>query len=110
MLRIVFILLLLPVLSHAQINRSAKELAKENIEEYLSQKIFKNQPIQPGKIGELVAYQKNGVGITWKVQYKMDLKEKQNDTDSTRNVPCKFTFYLDREFMVLLADRWFRNF
>ena len=110
MLRIAIILLLLPVLTHAQINRSARELAQENIEEYLSKKIFKDQPIQPGTIEELVTYQPNRAGITWKVQYKMELKEKQSDGDSTHNVPCKFTFYLDREFMVLLADRWFRNF
>jgi hypothetical protein len=110
MLRIVFILLLLPVLSHAQINRSAKELAQENIEEYLSKKIFKNQPFQSGTIGELVSYRLNGAGISWKVQYQVDLKENQPEADSTRKVPSKFTFYLDREFVVLLADRWFKNF
>ena len=110
MLRIVIILLLLPALSHAQINRSAKELAQENIEEYLSKKIFKGRSIQPGTIDDLVAYQPNSAGIIWKVQYKMELKEKETDADSTHKTPCKFTFYLDRQFMVLVADRWFRNF
>ncbi len=48
-----FFFLLLPVFGKAQFKRSATALAKENIQTYLTQKIFKDQPYQPVSFGEL---------------------------------------------------------
>ena len=50
---ILFLLLLIPAVSNAQFKRSATELAKDNIRDYLTQKLFKNLSYQPISFGEL---------------------------------------------------------
>ena len=62
--------MLLPVLSFAQINRSAKELAGEQIQEYITSKLFKDRDYKPVSTGELKTFHdKRDLDIEWTIQY-----------------------------------------
>jgi hypothetical protein len=107
MQKILFLLLILPVFSDAQINRSATELAKENIQEYLLAKIFKNQSYKPISYSELKSYRGKNSEITWTIRHKFEIAEVQNVSDKKSmdaREPYSFFFYLDKKLKVVRAE------
>lgn len=107
MQKILFLLLILPAFSNAQINRSATELAKENIQEYLVSKMFKNQPYKPVSYSELKSYKGKNPEIIWTIEHKFEIAEAQKVSDkksTDAREPYSFFFYLDKKLKVLRAE------
>jgi len=106
-MRIIFItLLLLPLVSIAQINRSAKELAGDNIKEYISTKIFKGDIYKPVSYGALQPH-KDNTGVAWTIEHRFEISEtSQMPVHKTADVQqdYKFIFYLDKKMKVLKAE------
>jgi hypothetical protein len=106
-MRIIFItLLLIPLASVAQINRSAKELAGNNIKEYINTKIFKGDAYKPISYGELQPH-KDNTDIAWTIEHRFEISEpsqtpvhKANDVQQV----YKFIFYLNKKMKVLKAE------
>lgn len=107
MRRIFILLLALPLFINAQSSHSANELARENIMEYLSNKIFLNSIIHPVSVSGLESVKSNDKGIAWSMKYDMEvteLKPNRKDTSAVQQ-PYTFTFYLDKKLQVLLSER-----
>jgi hypothetical protein len=100
-------LLMVPFISQGQINRSATELAKENIQEYLHTKILKDQPFQPVFYGQLKTRTiKDNKEIAWSLEHRFVVSEIKRIDEKTVTVskPYKFVFFLDRRMEVLRAE------
>jgi hypothetical protein len=107
MWKIFFLLLILPAFSNAQINRSATELAKENIQEYLVTKMFKNQLYKPLSYSELKSYKGKNPEVIWTIAHKFEIAEAQKVSDKNSadaREPYSFFFYLDKKLKVLRAE------
>jgi|SRR5947207_11881772 len=106
---IIFLLCASPVLINGQINRSATELAKENIHEYLTGKIFKSHAYQPVSYGELKFLGKRDKEVKWTIVHKFEITETQKGADKKVEVqrPYDFIFYLDDKMRVLGARSYF---
>lgn len=106
-----FFLLLLPVVTGAQINRSAKELASEKVREYVTGKLFKNKEyisISFDDIKQVGDRKKDEV--VWAIAHKFEITE--GGKSSFENSPkirkkYSFIFYLDDKMKVLKADTWY---
>ncbi len=111
MRRIVFLLSLLPVVVNAQINRSATELAKENIQEYIMEKIFNGRQYQPVSYGELKPRKEENPDIVWSIEHKFQIAETPTYTGKKIPLqkPYKFMFYLDRKMKVLRAETFYSD-
>jgi hypothetical protein len=106
-----FLLFILPVFASAQINRSAREFASEQIREYVAKKLFKDQPYKPGSFGELKARKEDNPEIAWTIEHKFEITETHKDSDN-KAAPSKvykFQFYLDDKMRVLRAESFFLN-
>ena len=106
-MRIIFFLLVLfPVLTQAQINRSATEFAKEKIGEYITTKLFKGNPYQPLSFGELKEWNEKSSAIKWSINHKFEITETQNNYGKKISVqkPCKFIFYFDDRMNIVRAE------
>ena len=106
-MKIIFILLLLfSYTTKAQINRSAKELASENIKEYLNQKIFKDHFYKPVSNSDLKHCKHADPDILWSIDQKVESIE--NLKDEKQFVPVrttfKFRFYLNKRMEVVTAE------
>jgi hypothetical protein len=100
-------LLLIPIISGAQINRSAMQLAQENIREYLGRKLFIGQPYKPVSYGILKEYKvENNKEIAWNLTHSFEITEvRQYDEQKTAiQKPYKFVFLLGRKMEVLRAE------
>ena len=101
-----FVLFLLPLSSQAQINRSAKELVKENVNAYLSN-VFKNRNYKMVSLGQLKMFDTNDFGIAWSLDVETETTETRKVTDTTSKTVkqlYKFRFYLDRKFEVQKSE------
>ena len=103
---LLFSLVIFPFFSSAQINRSATELARERIGEYIVKMVFKDQPYKPVSYGELKSYKKNRSDIAWIIEHKFEIEETQLVSDKKIVVrkPQWFWFYLDKKLKVILAE------
>ena len=92
--------------SNAQINRSAKELARENIQIYLNNKIYKDHSYKAVSSGELKSSKENDPDILWRFEQKVETVEIQKDDRETIPVrkTVKFIFYLNKKMEVVWAD------
>jgi hypothetical protein len=103
---ILFLLLVIPALSNAQFKRSATELAKDNIRDYLTQKLFKNFSYQPISFGELTA--NRGGGTTFSSLIKHDFSITDTQSNDNMKVPVQkqyhFVFYFDDKMKVHMAE------
>ena len=108
---ILLLTVLVPVLGSAQINRSARELASETIGQYITTRLFKNQAYEPISFGKLREMKDYNSDIIWTFDHKFRITEKKrNDKEKPSMVKTyNFTFYLDREMRVKLADGSFYN-
>jgi hypothetical protein len=103
---IIFLILFLPATINAQINRSATELAKENIKEYLLDKIFKGNLYQPVAYSELKRRKEKDPNIQWSIVHTFEITEAQTlpDKKNEAQKPFKFLFFLDEKMKVIKAE------
>ncbi|HEV8286411.1 MAG TPA: hypothetical protein VGQ09_19015 [Chitinophagaceae bacterium] len=103
---ILFLLLVFPAVVNAQFNRSATELAKETIREYLTGKIFKDQSYRPISYGEIKPRKQKDSDIAWSMIHKFEITEIQTQADKKINVqkPHQFIFFMDEKMKVLKAE------
>jgi hypothetical protein len=99
----------LPLLATAQINRSAKELASEQVRDYIIHKLFRDQPYKSVSFGELSAHKENDSEIAWKIVHEFEIitVHKYSDEKPSAPKPYKFLFYLDSKMRVLRAESFF---
>jgi hypothetical protein len=106
---LLFAVIVLPAFVHGQINRSATELAKENIRSYLTRKIFKAEPYQPISYVELKPEQIRDVDARWSIVHKFKITETEVEASKKFSVqkPYNFIFYLDDRMEVIGARSYF---
>ena len=111
-MRLHFILFMgLPIFSIAQINRSANELARDKVKDYIVTKIFKNMVYQPVSYGELQPQKQDHSETTWFISHKFEITDSQYVDDKKIAVrkPYFFSFYLDKKLKVLAAQSYFKE-
>ena len=111
-MRLHFILFMgLPLFSIPQINRSANELAREKVKEYIVTKIFKDLHYQSVSYGELKPQKQDHSETTWFISHKFEITDSQYVDDKKIAVrkPYFFSFYLDKKLKVLAAQSYFKE-
>lgn len=103
---LLFILLMLPFVSNAQINRSANELATERIGEYISTKLFKTQLYSPVFYGELKPIVNRESRINWVITHRFEITDSSSTNNNKQDLRklYKFSFYLDEKMRVIRAE------
>jgi hypothetical protein len=109
MRRFLFLALVLPVFSIAQINRSAREFAGERIQEYIVTRLFKDLPYKPVSFGELKTSGEKNTAVTWSIEHRFEITETRIVADQRTVVlkPYKFVFYLDKKMKVQRAENFY---
>ena len=104
--KILIALLLVSTTAGAQFRRSATELAKENVQEYLTTKLFKNRSYQPVSFGELKARKEEDPDVAWCIQHTFTVTETkiQNDKKIPVQQLHQFMFYMDSKMRVLRSE------
>jgi len=103
---ILYLLLSFPVVVNAQFKRSATELARENIREYLTEKLFKNRSYRSILYEDLTSLKGNDAAIESYIKHEFTITEPQihaNKKDSVQKI-YKFIFYFDNKMRVLGAE------
>jgi hypothetical protein len=109
---VLLLLLILPIISHAQVNRSAKELASETVGEYITGKLFKNYSYQPVSFGELKSHKEKDLEVVWTIEHRFVVTDtifENYKKLTTRSTPYKFLFYLDNQMRVKRAETFYTN-
>jgi hypothetical protein len=103
---ILICLFLLPFIAGAQVNRSSIRLAKENIQDYLENKVFHHQPYKPLIYGKLDSAKKSNPDIMWSMIHQFEITEKQmvDDKEVLIHKPYRFIFFLGSKMEILRAD------
>jgi hypothetical protein len=103
---IIFLLLLIPALSNGQFKKSATELAKDNIRDYLTQKLFKSLSYQPISYGELIDNKAGSSTFTSLIRHKFSITEVESHDNI--KVPVQreylFVFYFNDKMKVQMAE------
>jgi len=104
-----FLLLLFPAVLNAQINRSATELAKENIQEYVTSRLFSGHQYQPVSYGELKPREEKNQDVIWSITHKFEITETESHADKKISVQksYEFVFYLDKKMKVRRAESYY---
>ena len=102
-----FLLLLMPALSNGQFKRSATELAKDNIRDYVTQKLFKNHSYQPISFGDLTMNKGGGSLFSSLIKHKFAISEMEAQGDMKVAVQKEylFVFYFNDKMRVQMAER-----
>jgi hypothetical protein len=104
----ILLFLVFPLMVHAQVNRSASQLAHENIQDYLKAKLFKDQPYYPESFGDLKPLKENHSETAWIMEHKFQVAEKVSKGRlkpvSVDNHPYWFFFFLDKKMRVVKAE------
>ena len=110
-MRLIIIVLLFSVQANSQINRSAMELARENAQDFLVNKIFKNQNYRPVNFGELEPFKQYDPNIAWVIEHRCEVGSETHFSgrDTTILTSYKFVFYLDRKLKVFRAESFQGN-
>ena len=108
---LLFSLFSLPFFAGAQINRSANEVARESIQEYISQKLFRNQPYTAGAYGELQAQNDRETDVAWSITHQFEITDSQYVANKRMPVRTthNFSFYLDKKLKVIKAEGYHRE-
>jgi hypothetical protein len=106
---IALVLLLFPTIANSQFKRSATELGKENIKEYVIQKLFKGLPYQAVSYGELTDSKTNDRNATCFIKHKFKVTEMQHQVDNKVPIQKEYTFvfYFDDKMKVYKAENIF---
>ena len=101
----------LPFFCSAQINRSANEVARERIQEYICLKLFKDQAYTAGQYGELQPQNDRETDVAWSVTHQFEITDSRYV--SNKRIPVRttynFSFYLDKKLKVIKADGFHRE-
>lgn len=111
-MRILLLLLLgIPFVSKGQINRSANELARENVREYIVSRLFKDLPYKPVSYTELKSQKQPHIDIAWSMNHKFEIVDSQFVADKKAAVrkAYYFSFYLDKKLNVVTAESFYRQ-
>lgn len=100
---LMMLLLVLPLMAAAQMNRSASELARENIEAYLKEKIFRTEPYRSYTFGNLKPASITDTEILWSMDHRFGIQEQKNEASVWK--PHYFVFYFDRKMKIVLTKR-----
>jgi hypothetical protein len=106
-----YLFLLIPALSNAQFKRSATELAKDKIRDYITEKLFRNVSYQPISFGELAANSAGGSTFSSLIKHKFAI----TDTGSHENIKTpvqkqyEFVFYFNDKMKIQMAERIIGN-
>ena len=105
---LLFSLLCLPFLCNAQINRSANEVARERVKEYIATKLFKDQVYKPVSYGELIPQKQRDTGLAWLLTHQFEITDSQFVADKKIAVrkAHSFSFYLDKKMKVIAAESY----
>ena len=97
--------------AHSQVNRSAAELARENTQEFLVNKIFKSQTYHSLAYSEVEPYRPYDPNISWVMEHKCEVLNTTRlfGKDSSTYTIYKFVFYLDRKLKVYKAESFQGN-
>ena len=100
-----------PIFSGAQVNRSANELAREQVQEYIVTMIFKAKPYKPIYYGELTPQNQPHSEIVWSIHHKFEIVDSQFVSDKKVAVikPYNFSFFLDKKLKVIGAESFLRE-
>jgi hypothetical protein len=99
-----------PVLTSAQINRSAREFASEQIQEYVTTKLFKTHSYKSISLGQLKEFKdKKNIEIAWTIEHKFEITPPHDSFNQKATTPkeYKFLFFLDDKMRVIRADSYF---
>jgi hypothetical protein len=93
---------------NAQENRSATELAKENIADYLSRKIFSGKNYIPETFQVLKSFKAPfKTNIAWTIGHEFSVAESSTFANEKRKKSrYGFLFYLDKKMTVLRAESY----
>jgi len=108
---LLLILISFPLFPRAQVNRSANELAREKVQEYIVTLIFKAKPYKPIYYGELKPENRHSSEIAWSMQHKFEIVDSQFVSDKKVAVikPYNFSFFLDKKLKVIGAESFLRE-
>jgi len=101
----------LPFISMAQVNRSANELARENVKEYIVTTLFKDLAYIPISYSDLKSHQQPKADIAWSMSHQFEIIDSQFVADKKVAVrkPYYFSFYLDKKLKVTAAESFYRQ-
>jgi hypothetical protein len=106
---LVLLLLAAPFAAGAQINRSATELAKEKIENYIVSKVFKGLSYKPVSYGDLEEVTVEGSShAAWSILHRFEIIDSHFVSNKKKAVqkPYYFSFYLDKKLNVVSAEQY----
>lgn len=108
-MRLLTFLLFCSLSASAQINRSARELAKENVSTYIHEKLFKNQNYQPLTFSDLQPVERRKDSEDrWFIKHRFDIqataakRQKEADKSSAHS----FVFFFDEKMRVVRAQQY----
>ena len=91
---------------YAQENRSATELAKENIIDYITSKVFPGKEYSPVAYRPLETFESRYKSdIAWTIGHEFRISSKTKDK-SEKASTYGFLFYLDKKMSVLRAESY----
>ena len=102
--------MLFPLLASGQINRSAREFAGDQIQEYITAKLFKGSTYKPVSLGELKPVkEKSNPEIVWMIEHSFEIKEHPVSNQKAVPKTYRFQFYLDEKMKILRAETYLVN-
>lgn len=103
---LLLLFVLAPVAINAQVNRSATELAKENIGEYVTGKLFKGYSYEPVSYGSLKSRNAKNRDTKWSIVHEFAITEKLSGADKLAEAQkqYKFIFFLDEKMKIVSAE------
>jgi hypothetical protein len=107
---IILLFVLLPVVGITQVNRSAKELAGETIQDYIGSKLFKNKGYKAVSFGELKQVDDKRSTILWSIAHSFEITEGGGSTfekSPRKQQSYTFLFYLDDKMKVMKAETYY---
>jgi hypothetical protein len=106
---ILILAVILPIFTSAQINRSAREYAGEQVQEYITKKLFKGLQYKAVSFGELKEHkEKNNQDMAWRIDHKFEIMATDSFSGQREATPRTylFSFYLDEKMKVLKAETY----
>ena len=100
-----------PLAAISQINRSATELAEENVQDYIENKIFKDKLYKPVSFSRLKTEEGKDRKIDWRIDHEFQIA-KTDKVDRGQTIiyqPYSFVFYLDEKMEVVKVTGYYRN-
>jgi hypothetical protein len=106
-MRILFLLLMIiPFCARAQINKSAIQLAHENVDEYVTSKLFRNKFYTSVSFGILKERKDPDKETVWEMDHVFVIEEKHSTGSSASSTKqaYRFTFYFDNKMNITKAE------